>query len=217
MLRRTPTRIELKIDDLEEFEAAKKARELEQKKQKAAAESGNSSIIVTPEVVGNKSRTDVHQRIGYDPKPLPQPSRLPHWCKCFFKFNSSISLTCSSTTLSDSSLFFHRPLAFITVSPALSPFTLFFHCPLTFYSSSTACSPSTLFSHSPLVFHTVLPQPSCLSHCSSAALSPSTLFFDNPLAFQAVLPQSSHLPHCSSTAFSPSTLFLIFILMQPSH
>lgn len=80
MLRRTPTRIEVKIDDLEEYDAVKKARELEQKQKKAAAESvsGASSVVVTPEVVGSKSRTDVHQRIGYDPKPLPQPSHLPH-------------------------------------------------------------------------------------------------------------------------------------------
>ncbi|KAK7482890.1 hypothetical protein BaRGS_00025923 [Batillaria attramentaria] len=79
MLRRTPTRIELKIDDLEEFEAVKKARELEQKQKKTLAESASPSMHATPEVVGNKSRMDtVFQRIGYDPKPLPQPSRLPH-------------------------------------------------------------------------------------------------------------------------------------------
>ncbi|KAL8595956.1 hypothetical protein ACOMHN_018268 [Nucella lapillus] len=81
MLRRTPTRIEVKIDDLEEFNAVKKARDLELKQRKVAVEtlSGASGVAVTPEVVGSKSRTDVvHQRIGYDPKPLPQPSHLPH-------------------------------------------------------------------------------------------------------------------------------------------
>jgi anaphase-promoting complex subunit 12 len=75
MLRRTPTRVEFKIDDLDEYEAFKKKLQVE-KSQKSAAES--SSGQVTPEIVGSKSRVDVHQRIGYDPKPLPQPSRLPH-------------------------------------------------------------------------------------------------------------------------------------------
>lgn len=75
MLRRPPTRIELKIDDLNEYNAVKTARELEQKKQKPLTEMG--SPMATPEATG-KSRNDVHQRIGYDPKPLPQPSHLPH-------------------------------------------------------------------------------------------------------------------------------------------
>lgn len=79
MLRRTPTRIEFKIDDLDEYEAYKKKVQLE-KSQKVAAENSNGggSVAITPEVVGSKNRVDVHQRIGYDPKPLPQPSRLPH-------------------------------------------------------------------------------------------------------------------------------------------
>lgn len=75
MLRRAPTRIELKIDDLEEYEVLKKARELEQKKQKSLTDS--SSLAVTPEA-GTRIRMDVFQRIGYDPKPHPQPSHLPH-------------------------------------------------------------------------------------------------------------------------------------------
>ena len=80
MLRRTPTRIELKIDDLDEYESVKKAREQEQRNQKVAVDSGLvvQQTGLMPEGVGAPSKTDIPQRIGFDPKPLPQPSRLPH-------------------------------------------------------------------------------------------------------------------------------------------
>jgi anaphase-promoting complex subunit 12 len=72
MLRRKPTRIELKISDLEEYEAVKKERE-------AAAKTSKVDPNLTPEMYAAKSRMDIiHARIGYDPKPLPQPSTLPH-------------------------------------------------------------------------------------------------------------------------------------------
>ncbi|KAM3600379.1 uncharacterized protein V6R79_022543 [Siganus canaliculatus] len=87
MLRRKPTRLELKIDDTEEFESIKK--ELEAKKrQREEAESGGgvggaSSISV--DIIGGgasassstaASRAElINERIGY--KPHPKPATLP--------------------------------------------------------------------------------------------------------------------------------------------
>lgn len=74
MLRRNPTRIELKLDDLHEYNEMKKEKEIEQNKQRLMEEKCQtpSSDFATPV---NKTGM-VHERIGYDPKPLPQPSRL---------------------------------------------------------------------------------------------------------------------------------------------
>ncbi|CAL1542093.1 unnamed protein product [Lymnaea stagnalis] len=73
MIRRKPTRIELKIADLDEYEAIKKERDA------AAKISNKADQILTPEMYSTKSRMEIiHARIGYDPKPLPQPSTLPH-------------------------------------------------------------------------------------------------------------------------------------------
>lgn len=77
MLRRNPTRIELKINDLEEYENMKK--ELEQKKEP------KSFPLESPTPDSLEARTNinmVHSRIGFDPKPLPQPSRLPIHFQC---------------------------------------------------------------------------------------------------------------------------------------
>ncbi len=75
MLRRNPTRIELKINDLEEYDAMKK--ELEQKKEP------KSTALESPTPDSLEARTNlVHKRIGFDPKPLPQPSRLPIHFQC---------------------------------------------------------------------------------------------------------------------------------------
>uniref|UniRef100_A0A0B7ANG9 Anaphase-promoting complex subunit CDC26 n=1 Tax=Arion vulgaris TaxID=1028688 RepID=A0A0B7ANG9_9EUPU len=72
MLRRKPTRIELKMSDLEEYETVKKERE-------AAAKTSKVDLNLTPEMFTAKNRMEIiHARIGYDPKPLPQPSTLPH-------------------------------------------------------------------------------------------------------------------------------------------
>lgn len=73
MLRRNPTRIELKLIDIEkEYEVMKKEKESE--KQKVMSEFQSTSD--TP--VTLKTKTDlVHERIGYDPKPKLQPTRLP--------------------------------------------------------------------------------------------------------------------------------------------
>ncbi|VDI35296.1 anaphase-promoting complex subunit 12 [Mytilus galloprovincialis] len=73
MLRRNPTRIEVKLDDLEEYNQMKKDKELEQAKQRLA-----SSDCHTPthdSIMDTRTRTEmIHERIGYDPKPHPQPT-----------------------------------------------------------------------------------------------------------------------------------------------
>lgn len=73
MIRRHPTRIELKLDDLEEYETHRK--EIEQKKQK----SNDNKTEIGPLLPGpQKSRLDtVHERIGYHPQPYSGlPTRL---------------------------------------------------------------------------------------------------------------------------------------------
>uniref|UniRef100_A0A8D3A9L1 Anaphase-promoting complex subunit CDC26 n=1 Tax=Scophthalmus maximus TaxID=52904 RepID=A0A8D3A9L1_SCOMX len=63
MLRRKPTRLELKIDDTEEFESVKKELEAE-----SGGGVGGSSVIT--------SRAElINERIGY--KPHPKPATLP--------------------------------------------------------------------------------------------------------------------------------------------
>jgi len=75
MLRRKPTRIELKLDDLEEFEEKKK----EHKTQSTPTATPDATHATPdPNVVTPKTKRDtIHDRIGYNPDPLPQPSRLP--------------------------------------------------------------------------------------------------------------------------------------------
>ncbi|XP_034047351.1 anaphase-promoting complex subunit CDC26 [Thalassophryne amazonica] len=82
MLRRKPTRLELKIDDTEEFESVKK--ELEAiKHQREEAESvtaaGHVDIIrggasASSSAVPSKAEL-INERIGY--KPHPKPATLP--------------------------------------------------------------------------------------------------------------------------------------------
>ncbi|GFR73456.1 anaphase-promoting complex subunit CDC26 [Elysia marginata] len=72
MLRRKPTRIELKISDLEEYEAVKKEKEAAKN---AATKSDPES---TPNLYNSKSRMEaVHARIGYLPRPFPQTNIIP--------------------------------------------------------------------------------------------------------------------------------------------
>ncbi|KAL4225588.1 anaphase promoting complex subunit cdc26 [Mactra antiquata] len=61
MLRRNPTRIELKLIDIEkEYEVMKKERENQQ----------NMASTSTDTPTTSKTKTDlIHERIGYDPKP----------------------------------------------------------------------------------------------------------------------------------------------------
>lgn len=64
MLRRNPTRIELKLDDISEYT---EMRDAELKKEKLANQ-GNSSSCSLP----TKNRQDIiHDRIGYAPHPRP--------------------------------------------------------------------------------------------------------------------------------------------------
>ena len=74
MKRRDPTRIELKLDDIQEYEQMK--RDLEQKGKQAddtntemqgSTTGGGAEANIAG---GAKSRTEtVHRRIGYDPAP----------------------------------------------------------------------------------------------------------------------------------------------------
>ncbi|KAM9841756.1 anaphase-promoting complex subunit CDC26 [Aulostomus maculatus] len=82
MLRRKPTRLELKIDDTEEFESIKKELEA-RKRQREEAESGGSvggapviSVEASPSSSTAASRVElINERIGY--KPHPKPATLP--------------------------------------------------------------------------------------------------------------------------------------------
>ena len=73
MLRRNPTRMELKLIDIEkEYEVMKKEKENE--KNKVLSEM--PAKCDTPMLMKTKTEL-VHERIGYDPKPKPKPSGLP--------------------------------------------------------------------------------------------------------------------------------------------
>ncbi|XP_028254093.1 anaphase-promoting complex subunit CDC26 [Parambassis ranga] len=86
MLRRKPTRLELKIDDTEEFECVKKELEA-RKRQREEAESGGGASVISVDMIGGgasasassstaASRAElINERIGY--KPHPKPATLP--------------------------------------------------------------------------------------------------------------------------------------------
>lgn len=85
MLRRKPTRLELKIDDTEEFESVKKELEA-RKRQREEAESGGGASVISVDIIGGgasasgsstaASRAElINERIGY--KPNPKPATLP--------------------------------------------------------------------------------------------------------------------------------------------
>ncbi|KAK2887831.1 anaphase-promoting complex subunit CDC26 [Channa argus] len=86
MLRRKPTRLELKIDDTEEFESVKKELEA-RKRQREEAESGGgaggTSVVTVEVATGGASASSstatrvelINERIGF--KPHPKPSTLP--------------------------------------------------------------------------------------------------------------------------------------------
>ena len=71
MLRRKPTRIELKLEDMEEYESMKKEMKQENSAKKGAPGNGQDS---------SSAKKDIHERIGYNPSgpssPTPPP-RLP--------------------------------------------------------------------------------------------------------------------------------------------
>lgn len=71
MLRRNPTRLELKLIDIEkEYEPSKRERDTEKNKVLVDIQSTHDKSLSL------KTKTDIiHERIGYDPKPYS--SRLP--------------------------------------------------------------------------------------------------------------------------------------------
>ncbi|NXU88570.1 CDC26 protein, partial [Xiphorhynchus elegans] len=71
MLRRKPTRLELKLDDIEEFESVRKELE-SRRKQRDEAEAAAGGEEAAAMVVGteHKSREQlINERIGYKPQP----------------------------------------------------------------------------------------------------------------------------------------------------
>ncbi|NXW49100.1 CDC26 protein, partial [Nyctiprogne leucopyga] len=72
MLRRKPTRLELKLDDIEEFESIRKDLESRKKQREdaevaAAGEEAAAGIVLSTE---HKSREQlINDRIGYKPQP----------------------------------------------------------------------------------------------------------------------------------------------------
>ena len=74
MLRRKPTRIDLILDDFEEWSNLRKEKQVAAN----ATQTGQAGQCapVDSEIAQRQKRDMIHERIGYDPKPLPQPSRL---------------------------------------------------------------------------------------------------------------------------------------------
>ncbi|KAM6431354.1 anaphase-promoting complex subunit CDC26 [Python bivittatus] len=73
MLRRKPTRLELKLDDIEEFEVVRKELETHKKQREevdmVGANDGEGALALNPD---HKSWEQViHDRIGYKPQPKP--------------------------------------------------------------------------------------------------------------------------------------------------
>ncbi len=75
MLRRKPSRIELNLDDLQEWHSATK----EWEKLKKASEfisTKTVGLLASDTGPSKQSRREmIEQRIGYDPKPVRQPSQ----------------------------------------------------------------------------------------------------------------------------------------------
>uniref|UniRef100_A0A6V7LB43 Anaphase-promoting complex subunit CDC26 n=1 Tax=Bracon brevicornis TaxID=1563983 RepID=A0A6V7LB43_9HYME len=62
MIRRSPTRIELRLDDLQEYEVIKKEREAVKSCEKASA-------FNPPSWGGKAQQSEIQERIGYVPQP----------------------------------------------------------------------------------------------------------------------------------------------------
>ncbi|XP_035684370.1 anaphase-promoting complex subunit CDC26-like [Branchiostoma floridae] len=78
MIKRKPTRIELKLDDLDEFEAVKKEVEERRKQRNAellglgAQGEGAAETNGDASPPSGKTKADkINERIGYDPTPVP--------------------------------------------------------------------------------------------------------------------------------------------------
>ncbi|XP_075993461.1 anaphase-promoting complex subunit CDC26 [Genypterus blacodes] len=85
MLRRKPTRLELKIDDADEFESIKKELEARKRQREEAESTVGGASTFSVDIVGggasasssaSASRAElINERIGY--KPHPKPATLP--------------------------------------------------------------------------------------------------------------------------------------------
>ncbi|KAM4020367.1 anaphase-promoting complex subunit CDC26 [Anomaloglossus baeobatrachus] len=73
MLRRKPTRLELKLDDIEEFESIRKDLESRKKqREEVDLSSGEPDSAAVPLSADTKTREQtIHDRIGYKPQPKP--------------------------------------------------------------------------------------------------------------------------------------------------
>lgn len=67
MLRRPPTSLELKMDDISEYE------EIKQKEKQSS-----TSTELPKWAMGHKSKAELHARIGYANSPTPHPSKQKH-------------------------------------------------------------------------------------------------------------------------------------------
>ncbi|CAI5794220.1 anaphase-promoting complex subunit CDC26 [Podarcis muralis] len=72
MLRRKPTRLELKLDDIEEFDGARKELESRRKREEVDVVGGSDGEGALGLSTDHKSREQmIHDRIGYKPQPKP--------------------------------------------------------------------------------------------------------------------------------------------------
>ncbi|XP_068104797.1 anaphase-promoting complex subunit CDC26 [Hyperolius riggenbachi] len=72
MLRRKPTRLELKLDDIEEFESIRKELENRKKQREEVDLSvGDSDAAISLSVDSKTREQTIHDRIGYKPQPKP--------------------------------------------------------------------------------------------------------------------------------------------------
>ncbi|KAE8574112.1 hypothetical protein XENTR_v10024964 [Xenopus tropicalis] len=72
MLRRKPTRLELKLDDIEEFESIKKDLEGRKKQREEvdlSATETDAAVALSSDPKGREQ--SIHERIGYRPQPKP--------------------------------------------------------------------------------------------------------------------------------------------------
>jgi anaphase-promoting complex subunit 12 len=72
MIRRSPTRIDLKLDDLAEYEALKKERDAKRENEK------QQGVFNPPLWGGKTSQTEIQERIGYVPQTPRATQRRPN-------------------------------------------------------------------------------------------------------------------------------------------
>ncbi|XP_063289092.1 anaphase-promoting complex subunit CDC26 [Pelobates fuscus] len=71
MLRRKPTRLELKLDDLEEFESIRKDLEGRKKREEVDLSASEPEAAVSLSTDPKSREQTIHDRIGYKPQPKP--------------------------------------------------------------------------------------------------------------------------------------------------